>query len=240
VAAPAERRPWSASRQPVQLTRAVCRSLRTSRPSRCCPSAPGGHVVLEEHLRDELASTGDADVLGAGRRVVLDRGQASISTRHQLDAVAVVRIPPRALASPAARAPRRPGSAIWRHLIDRLIPIPVKGPVLLAGSATAASGLDWPQAEVRHGGKARAVRDGRHRAQPCERSGRGSVRSGRCGGVGQRGYGATPWSSAKPRRLSSSAWRMPCRIGLASAPRDREGGRPRRPALFRIDPGSGA
>jgi hypothetical protein len=58
--------------------------------------------------------------------------------RHQLDAVAVVLIPPRALASPAARAPRRPGSAAWRHLIERLIPIPVIGAVLLAGSATAA------------------------------------------------------------------------------------------------------
>ena len=78
---PAERRPWSASRQPVQLTRAVCRSLRTSRPLRGCPPAPGGHVVLEEHLRDELASTADAGVLGAGRRVVLDRGQGVLIQR---------------------------------------------------------------------------------------------------------------------------------------------------------------
>jgi hypothetical protein len=37
--------------------------------------------VLGEHLRDELASTADAGVLGAGRRVVLDRGQGVLIQR---------------------------------------------------------------------------------------------------------------------------------------------------------------
>ena len=40
---------------------------------------------------------------------------------------------------------------------------------------------------------------------------RGSVRSGRCGGVGQRGSGATPWSSAKPRGPARP--RGECRAG---------------------------
>jgi len=37
--------------------------------------------LLGEHLRDELASTADAGVLGAGRQVVLDRGQGVLIQR---------------------------------------------------------------------------------------------------------------------------------------------------------------
>jgi hypothetical protein len=135
----------------------------------------------------------------------------SFSTRHQLDAVAVVLIPPRALASPATRAPRRPGSATWRHLIERLIPITVIGAVLLAGSATAASGPDWPRAEARHGVRARAVRDGRHRAQPCERSG-----AARCGPVDVAVSASAEVVRRRGRRQSRAGSARPrgeCRAG---------------------------
>jgi len=144
--------------------------------------------------------------------------RVSLSTRHQLDAVAVVLIPPRALASPATRAPRRPGSATWRHLIERLIPITVIGAVLLAGSATAASGLDWPRAEVRHGVRARAVRDGRHRAQPCERSG-----AARCGPVDVAVSASAEWcdavvvGKAAPAQLVRVANAVQDRTGVGSA-----------------------
>ncbi len=81
--------------------------LRTSRPLRRCPPAPGGHVVLEGRTSARRAR------VDCGRRRSRSwssggpgpRSGRPYPARHQLDAGAVVLIPPRALASPTARAP---------------------------------------------------------------------------------------------------------------------------------------
>ena len=59
---------------PVQLIRTTC-GLACKPPVRCKVVRPPqvGRVVLEEHLRDELASTANAGLLEDRLQVVLDR-----------------------------------------------------------------------------------------------------------------------------------------------------------------------